>query len=293
MVDKTVNAVDIDGLPDALRNEWRARSIRVDAAAAHPQALVVPADSALALEQPPLQNPERSTRARDEVLTVVAHDLRSPIHTIIAAASLLGLTFDDDRSRHQIAIIQRTARSMERLTAQLLDVARIEAGVLEVRNDPIDLPPLIAEALEEFEGPARARRIAIRCEIGNDIPQVAGDHDRLIQVLSNLLGNAMKFTYDGQGIVLRVARLGGMLQISVEDSGVGIAREDLPHIFTRFWQANRMSRAGAGLGLAICKSIVEAHGGRIWVASVVGRGTTMYFTLRAVPHEVATERGSP
>jgi signal transduction histidine kinase len=182
---------------------------------------------------------------------------------------------------------------MERLTAQLLDVSRIEAGALEVRNDPIDLPPLIAEALERCEGRARARGIAVRCEIDDDIPQVTGDHDRLMQVLSNLLGNALKFTHEGRGISVHVARLSGMLQISVEDSGVGIAHEDLPHIFTRFWQANRKSRAGAGLGLAICKGIVEAHGGRIWAVSVVGRGTTVCFTLHAVSHEVASQRGSP
>lgn len=232
-------------------------------------------------------------RARDAALAVVAHDLRSPIHTIVAAASLLGLTADDDGIRRQIAIIQRSARSMERLTAQLLDVARIEAGALEVRLEPIDLWPLIAEAVEQCEGPARARGIAVRCAVGDDIPRVVGDRDRLMQVLSNLLDNAVKFTHEGQEIAVRVARLGAMLRIAVEDAGVGIAPEDLPHIFTRFWQADRTSHIGAGLGLAICQRIVDAHGGRIWAASVVGRGTTMCFTLRIVPNDVAIARRSP
>ena len=244
---------------------------------------------ALTLEPPPRRDAERRARARDEVIAVVAHDLRSPIHTIAAAAALLGLTSDDDRHRRQIAIIQRSARNMERLTAQLLDVARIEAEALQLHLAPIDLAALIAEAVEQCESLARERGIAVRCEIGDDIPQVAGDHDRLMQVLSNLLGNALKFTHQGRGISVRVARLGAMVQISVEDSGVGIAPEDLPHIFTRFWQVNRKSRTGVGLGLAICKGIVEAHGGRVRATSVVGRGTTMCFTLHAMPDDVASE----
>ena len=109
------------------------------------------------------------------------------------------------------------------------------------------------------------------------------DRDRLLHVLSNLLGNALKFSDDGGKVVVRVANTDGAVRISVTDSGHGIPADDLPPIFDRFWQAERKSRAGAGLGLAICKGIVEAHGGCIWAVSQVGRGTTFHLEIARYP----------
>jgi signal transduction histidine kinase len=109
------------------------------------------------------------------------------------------------------------------------------------------------------------------------------DRDRLLQVLSNLLGNALKFSDDRGKVVVRAANTDCAVRISVTDSGHGIPAADLPHVFDRFWQADRTSRAGAGLGLAICKGIVEAHGGRIWAVSQVGRGTTFHFEIARYP----------
>jgi signal transduction histidine kinase len=111
------------------------------------------------------------------------------------------------------------------------------------------------------------------------VAPVTGDRDRLDQVLSNLLGNALKFTPAGGRVGLRAWQVDDFVQISVEDSGAGIPAQDVPHLFDRFWQGDRASRAGAGLGLAICKGIIEAHGGRIWVESTLGRGTTVHFTV--------------
>ena len=117
------------------------------------------------------------------------------------------------------------------------------------------------------------------------------DRDRLLQVLSNLLGNALKFSEAGGKVVVRAANTDGAVRFSVEDSGRGISEDDLPHVFDRFWQANRTSRAGAGLGLATCKGIVEAHGARIRVASTVGRGTTFHFEIAEYPADAGAGIG--
>jgi len=170
---------------------------------------------------------------------------------------------------------------MERLIADLLDVARLEAGTVSVLREPVELPALITDTLEQFEVEGLARKVTIRSEIQTSLPVVVGDRERLMQVLSNLLGNALKFTPEGRKIAVQVMMAGDAVRISVEDAGSGIAEADLPHIFDRYWQASRGS-AGAGLGLAICKGIVEAHGGRIWATSTVGRGTTVSFTLPSV-----------
>lgn len=239
--------------------------------------------AALALEQSARSEAERATRARDDVLAIVAHDLRNPIHTItLCAEALLEQTAEIDGRRHSIGVIKRCTKTMERLIADLLDVARIEAGKLNVRQDPVELQALISDMLEQFEVEALARKVTIRGEIQAGLPMVAGDRERLMQVLSNLLGNALKFTPDGGKITVQAVMATDTVRVSIEDTGTGITETDLPHIFDRYWQANRQRSAGAGLGLAICKGIVEAHGGRIWATSTVERGTVVSFTLPSV-----------
>lgn len=235
---------------------------------------------ALAHEQSARGEAERATRARDDVLAIVAHDLRNPIHTItLCAEALLEQSAENDGRRHSIGVIKRCTKTMERLIADLLDVARIEAGTLSLRREPVELQALITDTLEQFEGEGRARKVTIRSEVQAGLPVVAGDRERLMQVLSNLLGNALKYTPEGRKIAVQAMMTADAVCICVEDAGSGIAEADLPHIFDRYWQANRQRTAGAGLGLAICKGIIEAHGGRIWATSTVGRGTTVSFTL--------------
>ena len=228
---------------------------------------------------------ERASRIRDEVLAVVAHDLRNPVHTIILSAGMLReIPLEEAQRQHRLGIIQRTAKGMEHLIRDLLDATRIESGTFAVRQARVHVRALLDETLELFEAPARERRIMLRCEVDDDVPPVLGDRDRLEQALSNLLGNALKFTPAG-GQVRLSARVvaGGAVEIDVADTGSGIPGDQLAHVFDRFWQADRQGRAGAGLGLSIVKGIVEAHGGEIRVESVVGDGTTFSLTVPVAP----------
>jgi PAS domain S-box-containing protein len=226
---------------------------------------------------------EKATRVRDEVLAIVAHDLRNPLNTILGAASMLALTAEEGKRQRQLKIIERAAWGMERLVADLLDIARIESGTFAIRQTPVETRALIQEAVDQCEAQGAARKIALRPDIADGVNPVFGDRDRLLQVLSNLLGNALKFSDVDGTVSVRVINSPGGVQISVKDSGRGIPPEDLPHVFDRFWQANDSLRTGAGLGLAISKAIVEAHGGKIWAASRVGRGTTFHVEIPAPP----------
>jgi len=177
-------------------------------------------------------------------------------------------------------VVERGVRSMERLVTDLLDVARIESGTFAIRKERVDTNALLHEAVELCAPQGLAMHVAVAAEVPDDVKPMHADRDRLLQVLSNLLGNALKFSDAETKVVVCAANIDGAVRVSVTDTGRGISDDDLPHVFDRFWQANRTSRAGAGLGLAICKGIVEAHGGRIWAASTVGHGTTLHFEIR-------------
>jgi signal transduction histidine kinase len=224
---------------------------------------------------------ERATQLRDEMLAMVAHDLRDPLHTIaVGLDTLLRLQPpDDERAAGQIAAMQRTVRSMNRMILDLLDVTRIEGGNFVLAQERVQVKPLLNDVVELFEAPAQERGISLACHAPEGMPCVIGERDRLIQVLSNLIGNAVKFTPPRGRINVHAQLLEEALHFSVEDTGPGIARESLPQLFDRFWQADRTGGVGSGLGLPIAKGIVEAHGGRIWAESVLGRGTTFHFTV--------------
>jgi PAS domain S-box-containing protein len=227
------------------------------------------------------QGAERATRLRDDVLAVVAHDLRNPVHTIILSTGVLhDIPLDETQRRQRLGVIERTAKGMDHLIGDLLDATRIESGTFDVRRARAHVAALVDDAVESFDAQAKECGITLQRSVSPDLPPVVGDRDRLAQVLSNLIGNALKFT--ARGGTIRVNAIAGsddLVEISVADTGNGIPAEQLPHVFDRFWQADRQGRAGAGLGLAIVKGIVEAHGGRIRVASVVGEGTTFSFTI--------------
>jgi signal transduction histidine kinase len=178
------------------------------------------------------------------------------------------------------ARIQHVTARMARLVGDLVDITSIEAGKLAVEPKQHDILPLIREAVEAAQPLASEHRIELRAETHDSSLLARYDSDRTLQVLANLLSNALKFTPDGGRITVRAERLGdGVLQVSVTDTGAGIPIDKLEVIFGRFQQGGPVDRRGLGLGLFISKSIIEAHGGRIWAESELGRGSTFRFTI--------------
>ena len=226
---------------------------------------------------------EEAVRARDEVLRIVAHDIGNSlsgmkIHALVLERTLPGGDDFAEARGHAGAIRQLTAQ-MDRLRQDLLDVAAIEAGRLSVEPVEIDPGEVLAEAVDALAGVAAERGVAMGMRAEPGLPRVFADRERVLQVLANLAGNAVKFTPPGGRVDLSAKRDGDEVRIAVADTGAGIAAADLPYVFDRFWQARSTRRAGAGLGLAIAKGIVEAHGGAISAASEPGRGSTFAFTL--------------
>jgi signal transduction histidine kinase len=217
--------------------------------------------------------------ARDDVLAFVSHDLRNPLQTIMMAAEVLELPLPDERKAVQVQAIKRAAAGMSRLIEDLLAVSEVEAGRLSIEREPLLLDALFESVCGSLDSLARQNRQRLWWSVPPDVPTVVGDPHLLARVLSNLVGNAIKFTPDEGTIAIRAVRDGGEVVVSVEDTGVGIPEAEIPHVFTRFWHSGRAKRGGAGLGLAITRGIVEAHGGRIWVESAAGAGTRFFFTL--------------
>jgi signal transduction histidine kinase len=229
---------------------------------------------------------ERSDDAlanRDDFLGIVSHDLRNLLGGIVTGASMVereaGEGDGADRVRLQTQRIQRYAARMNRLVGDLVDVASIEAGKLAVTPARGDVARLIAEAIETLDSAASAKGVTLIAPLAGTPLPAAFDHDRLLQVLLNLLANAIKFTARGGRIEVRAQPQGGTLRVSVGDTGKGIPGDHLEAIFQRFWQAGETERRGLGLGLYISRCIVKAHGGVIWAESTEGEGTTISFTL--------------
>ncbi len=225
----------------------------------------------------------RAMRAREETMAVVGHDLRSPLSSIAAAAELLlDVPLPEDRRRLQLESIQSAAERMTRLIGDLMDLTRIDAGGLRVSLREAELPPILERALRLAE--PRAAQDGVRLVRGwsEGLPAVRLDDHRILQVLSNLIANALRYTHRGGCVEVGAARSEGEVEVWVRDDGSGIAAEDLPYLWDPFWQPDRDRQArqeGAGLGLAIVKGIVEAHGGEVRVRSTPGEGSRFAFTL--------------
>jgi PAS domain S-box-containing protein len=229
-----------------------------------------------------------ATQLRDQVLGVVAHDLRNPLSAILLQAGSLKRRGPepDRRSQKPGEAIESAVTRMNRLIQDLLDVALMEAGQLTIQPARLSTRELIVEAADLQRPLASSSSLELRVDV-DDVPEIWGDRDRLLQVLENLIGNAIKFTEAGGWIGVGATSRDHEVVFWVSDTGSGIASEDLPRVFDRFWQATRAGRQGAGLGLPITKGIVEAHGGRIWVESTPGRGTTFSFTIpKAAPERM-------
>jgi PAS domain S-box-containing protein len=223
---------------------------------------------------------QRAVRMREEVLAVVSHDLRNPLGAVQMAAALLLLRLGNDpRSRKQVETIHRSATRMEHLLADLLDMASIQAGRLALERQPEDPQQILAETMEAHEPAAREKGIDIdrQCDLGDSLLHC--DRERVLQVLGNLIGNAIKICRPGDSITVSCAAAGGRAVFAVSDTGPGIPEDELPHLFEPYWSAKRHAKKGTGLGLYISRGIVEAHGGRLWVESTHGNGACFYFSL--------------
>jgi PAS domain S-box-containing protein len=221
----------------------------------------------------------RATRLRDEVLGVVAHDLRNPLGTILMQVALLRRKTSEPK--RALETLERSARRMNRLIEDLLEVTKLEASELALDRALLDPKKLLADCVEGQAVLAASAKLTLELELEGELPALFADKDRLLQVLENLIGNAMKFTPEGGKVTVGATLRGEEVLFWVKDTGRGIAPEDMPHVFERFWQARKGEHLGAGLGLQIVKGIVEAHGGSVWVESEEGRGSVFFFTL---PH---------
>lgn len=223
-----------------------------------------------------------AVRARDDMIAVVSHDLRSPLQSISSAATLLEFESQGGSANRSLQAIKLATSQMDRLLQDLLDLSLIDAGQLTVTRELADAATLVDEARTMFEPLAGDKSVRLECKIQPGLPQIRVDRNRMQQVLANLLGNALKFVPAGGLISLSANVQGDQLRIAVSDTGPGISEDDLPKVFDRFWRADRRKERGVGLGLTVAQGIVQAHGGTIGVESRKGKGSTFYILLDAV-----------
>jgi PAS domain S-box-containing protein len=226
--------------------------------------------------------------ARDNLLSFIAHDVRNYLSTIRMASELLsraGPEGERRKGRKQLDAIKRAAVRMEHLIEGLRDASMIETGQFAVQKEPQDARTLAVEAVRSLEPQAETASLRLTMLVEGDVPRAHCDGGRVLQVLANLVGNALRFTPAGGEVRITVKPAPLGVCFSVSDTGCGIPEELLAHVFERHWRARPAARGSTGLGLYIAKGIVETHGGRIWVQSRVGLGTTFSFTLPGVPEE--------
>jgi PAS domain S-box-containing protein len=231
---------------------------------------------------------------KSQLLSTVSHELRTPLASIKGFATTLlrdDVQWEPAAQREFLQIIDQEADRLNELIANLLAMSRLEAGVLRMDLGRVELAPLIAEVLAGME--LRAQGLTLAADVPGDLPAVWADDRRVRQVLHNLIDNALKYSGSGE-VTVRARHEGDVVHVSVSDQGIGIAPDQLGRIFERFYQvagAAARRAGGVGLGLSICKGIIEAHGGRIWAESTPGRGSTFHFTLPLQPPSDGDQRG--
>jgi PAS domain S-box-containing protein len=242
--------------------------------------------AALALDNARLYREAReAVKARDDVLAVVSHDLGNSLSAIRIGTSLLLRNVPSEEQQlggwQYIASIRESTAQMERLVNDLLDVKRMEAGMLSLHAETISVALVVEEVLRTLEPVAAAKPVQITVELAEPFPPIQADAQRLSQVFSNIIGNAIKYASPNGRVRVVGWNVDGSVYFEITDDGPGIPPDELTHIFDRFWRARGAGRVGSGLGLAISKGIVDAHGGRISAQSEVGSGTTLRIELPA------------
>ena len=228
----------------------------------------------------------QAIKARDDMMGIVSHDLRNPANAVKMLARSItegpdGRALPDD-VRERVAVIQQAAEQIDALIQDLLDITRLEAGRLVVSRRAVDLGALIGRSVEALRPLAEAGGLTLTTSLPAVLPPLHVDPDRITQLLSNVIGNAVKFSPAGGGVTVSAVVDAAAVELRVHDTGEGIPPAQLSKVFDRFYQASPKTQAprhGAGLGLPIARGIVEAHGGRIWIESAPNVGTTVYFTL--------------
>ncbi len=231
---------------------------------------------------------------QSDLIAEMVHELRNPLLSLKSAIHILKRPdLPEERRQMLIETMEQETDRLNRMTTDFLDLARLESGRARIFNEPYDLGQLIEECIGLVKLQASGRGIRIRSEVSDEIPTMMGDRGKIKQVLLNLLTNAIKYNRENGEIHIQAKPLPdeNSVKISVSDTGRGISQENLPHIFEKFYRvADTEEQAqGTGLGLAIAKRIVEAHKGKIWAESEVGKGTTFHFTL-PIPDETAIPR---
>jgi signal transduction histidine kinase len=237
---------------------------------------------------------QEAVNARNDVLAIVSHDLRNPLHTILTACAIHG----DPKVAHEqrarsMSIVKRAADRMERLLGDLLEVARIDSGRLALDLRAVSFASVFNDLDALLRPLAGEKNVSLDWQIDASLPRVRADRDRLIQLMANLVGNALKFVSEGGRVDVHAKPLAAGVEVSITDDGPGIPEADLPRIFDRFWQGDSSQRQGTGLGLAITKGLVEAHGGGIRAESRPGQGCRFVFWLPSDRREAASAPASP
>jgi signal transduction histidine kinase len=222
-------------------------------------------------------------RSREEMLSIVSHDIRNPLGVVLTGSALLlrgSLPPDKgDRARRQVEAIQRAGHRINLLIRDLLDFSSIEGHELSLALRPHDVAGLLSESLDALRPTAATKSQELASEPPAETMTVTCDRDRIVQVFAAVVGNSMKFGPTGGHIRVGAIADGSVVRFTVADDGPGMDAEELANLFDRSWQAQRKNRDGVGLGLAIVRGIVEAHGGRVWAESALGEGTRVHFTL--------------
>jgi signal transduction histidine kinase len=214
---------------------------------------------------------------------MVSHELKTPLTAMRTSAQVLEAAgIATETKREMLDIILRNIDRQTNLVNDLLDLSRIESGRMKLKFERVSLDSLIADSIESVKHAASEKGIKQNLELSESLSSVKGDREKLTQVVINLLNNAIKFTPRSGEITIKTIELNGQVEVKVRDTGIGIPPEDLDKVFDKFYQVDSTltrEAGGTGLGLAICKGIVEAHNGKIWAESELGKGSTFIFTL--------------
>jgi len=264
--------------------QMQTESVEVPARHQFLQLVVIPdthSSGSLLLVQD-LTRLRRLETVRRDFVSNLSHELRTPLASLKALAETLqeGALDDPPAARHFIDQIQVEVDALTQMVNELLELSKIESGRFTLDLAPVAACDLLDSASRRMQLQAERAGLNLRVECTDDLPNVRIDSQRLEQVLVNLIHNAVKFTRAGGEVTLIAEAIDGSIRFAVRDSGVGIAEEEVPRIFERFYRVGKSrTGSGTGLGLSIAKHIVEAHGGKIWVESVNGQGSTFYFTI--------------